>query len=51
MRILQIQQQKSSIDYGIFDIAYATEILYGEKVKILHSILLQHLNSNWFVCS
>ena len=38
--ILQNQQPKISIDRGIFAIAYATEILHGEKVKTLHSILL-----------
>ena len=31
---------KNYIDYGIFAIAYATKILDGEKMKVLHSILL-----------
>ena len=38
MRILLIQQQKNSI-CGIFAIADATEILHGEKVESLYSIL------------
>ena len=40
MRILPIQQQNSSIDCKILNIAYATEIFYGEKEKIRNSILL-----------
>ena len=36
----KFSSKKNSIDRGIFSIAYLTEILHGEKVKILHSILL-----------
>ena len=34
MRIIPIQQQKNSVDCGIFTVAYATEIFHGENVKI-----------------
>ena len=33
LRILPIQQQKNSIDRGIFAIAHAIEILHGENVE------------------